>query len=217
MNITERRRNTKRVQLYSKNLTRTVAASTLIAGSLIYLVKYLSSIHNSQSIWIDLIVIVLLPSIYIIVGLFEEGFFSSMVFNFMSKLRRKEWFEDNWRIEIEYDVDGVKKHRSGECKIESDITGIRIEGFAIKDQDDNIEVHSWLSNNVEIIDTDKVTLVYVYYTYETDSELIPTKIGMGILQWSQEKDQFSGLFRDYKIADGKTEKKGDVKLIRSNL
>jgi hypothetical protein len=211
----EKRKNTRNVNRLKVNLKLIITISaTLIAifysAIKIFFIKENVEINNNI-IWLIIFGVAL--SYFILLSI-EEGILIDRIFKIVGKIHHDKYV-GAWNIIIKYiNNQGNNITRSGSCKFEDAISGLRIDGGNILNENDEVEVDDWNSNSVELLEyADHTKLIYTYFTYEGDS-LNPTKIGLVILTRKTKNGSFSGTFRDYDVSNGKNLKEGTVTLFR---
>lgn len=219
------RYNTRSVRRLRKNLKLIITFSVALFTFLFAIIqKVLEEFGKSDNPWVLTLLLLGAIAVYTFLLVIRQGRLVDWIFNLAGKVQ-KDKYVGSYQIAIEYDEplkssgspkQKVEIRRNGYCKIVDTISGLRIDGGQILDESKNLQVDDWHSNNVEIIEyADLTKLIYTYFTYEDDG-IKPTKIGIANLSRVKSTEAFTGVFRDFNVQHGKTERHGTVSLYRTD-
>ncbi|WP_415896898.1 hypothetical protein [Neptuniibacter sp. QD57_21] len=123
----------------------------------------------------------------------------------------------DWMISITFGEGENKKVRIGQLKLESSITGVKIKGYRLLDQEsDEQTMESWHADDVEIRNfQNKTIILYLYRTKNSSDENSLDKVGLVVATRDNGSNAFVGKFDDLSLDNNGAEKRsGTVKLFK---
>ena len=206
-------RNEKKVK---ENLILIIAILGIIISSAdaIYSVMKTSTQHTFLGYFL---VGISVCTVFIVLLFFEHVEGIDWAFNILNFIH-KDPYIGTWLLKIEYtDEQGQIQKRHGYCKFEGSVTGLRIVGQQIFDENNNVVEDKWRADKVDIIENhNKIILIYTYLTQE-DNLATPLKIGLATSTCtSAKKKEFFGEFSDYNVENSpkKIAREGTISLLQ---